>query len=92
MSKMRISCRSSKIRGRLVTKKPVTMATKIMAILSSAFLLLALQLWVTGVPGAGAGAELAGAPGASLLRDKQDDAEVSWVVVDWVVADRWLQK
>ena len=82
MSKMRISCRSSRILGRLVTRNPVTMATKIMAILSSAFLLLALQLWVTGVPGVGAGAELAGALEASLLRDKQEEAEVSWVVVD----------
>ena len=44
LSNTRISWKLSRILGKFVRRNPVTMATNIMAILSSAFLLLALLL------------------------------------------------
>ena len=78
VSKTRISWRSRRIRGRLVTRNPVTMATKIMAILSSAFLRLALQLFGTpegpGVPGEAAACRMVD---GIRIRDWLEAAEVS---------------
>ena len=80
VSKTIVSWRSNKTLGRLVSRNPVTIATKIMAILSSAFRLFALQLFcATGVPGAGVAAASCRFAD-NLLSERQDDAGFNWVV------------